>query len=352
MQLIFKIIRAFLIFALAAGLVVAGLLLHATYTNYTPPPTESLYTQGGANDTLTNELSFLIWNIGYAGLGKESDFFYDGGKMSIPTREMSQKNLQGVTQFLIQNKADFVLLQEVDIKSRRGYGVNQVEHIGKSLAPYNTTFATNYKVAFVPQPFTNPMGGVHGGLASYSRFKPSSSMRYQLPGSFEWPLSVYFLDRCLLVQRYPMSNGKELVVVNTHHSAYDGGKLKKHEMEFIQQLYQEEYDKKGNYVVVGGDWNQCPPHFQPDKFWKTGMNKPAQMTIEPDFLPQWLWVYDPKVATNREVTTPYSPDKSFTTVIDFYLISPNVELLEVKGVDVGFEYSDHQPVYMKVKLKS
>ena len=105
MQLLFKIIRAFLILALAAGLVVAGLLLHATYTNYTPPPTESLDTQGSANDTLSNELSFLIWNIGYAGLGKESDFFYDGGKMSIPTREMSQKNLQGACRLFYAGKS-------------------------------------------------------------------------------------------------------------------------------------------------------------------------------------------------------------------------------------------------------
>ena len=27
----------------------------------------------------------------------------------------------------------------------------------------------------------------------------------------------------------------------------------------------EEYEK-GNYIVVGGDWNQCPPDFKPNTF--------------------------------------------------------------------------------------
>jgi hypothetical protein len=33
------------------------------------------------------------------------------------------------------------------------------------------------------------------------------------------------------------------------------------------------------------------------------------------------------------------------------LTSPNVEVLNTQGVDVDFEYSDHQPVQMKIALK-
>ena len=43
--------------------------------------------------------------------------------------------------------------------------------------------------------------------------------------------------------------------------------------------------------------------------------------------------------------------KTFTTLIDFYLVSPNVEILEVKTIDLDFKYSDHQPISLKVKLK-
>jgi endonuclease/exonuclease/phosphatase family metal-dependent hydrolase len=48
---------------------------------------------------------------------------------------------------------------------------------------------------------------------------------------------------------------------------------------------------------------------------------------------------------------PYQANKTYTTVIDFFLLSPNIELLEVKGMPNGFEYSDHQPVRMMIKLK-
>jgi endonuclease/exonuclease/phosphatase family metal-dependent hydrolase len=351
MKAILKIFKALLVVALLVGMLLVGLILHATYTNYKPADSEPLQTQGTANDTIPNEFSFLIWNVGYCGLGKESDFFYDGGKRSIPTREWSAKNLAGVTDYLAKNKTDFVLLQEVDRNSRRSYFTDQVSAISSALGNYNTTFATNYKVSFVPMPFSSPMGKVLSGLASYSRFKPSQSTRYQLPGSFEWPKSVYFLDRCILLQRYPMPNGKDLVVINSHHSAYDGGKLKESEMAFVRQLYLDEYDKKGNYVVVGGDWNQSPPKFDPNTFLKSGKKHGETSVIPHDFLPGWMWIYDPTIPTNREVSTPYNPNTTYTTVIDFYLISPNVELVKVNGIPMGFEFSDHQPLYMKVKLR-
>jgi len=38
-------------------------------------------------------------------------------------------------------------------------------------------------------------------------------------------------------------------------------------------------------------------------------------------------------------------------VIDYCLISPNIDMIEVKTIDLKFENSDHQPVLAKVKLK-
>jgi hypothetical protein len=41
-----------------------------------------------------------------------------------------------------------------------------------------------------------------------------------------------------------------------------------------------------------------------------------------------------------------------TTVINFYLLSPNVQAQSVKTIDVGFAYSDHQPVIARMRLKA
>src|SRR3712207_9581560 len=58
--------------------------------------------------------------------------------------------------------------------------------------------------------------------------------------------------------------------INTHCSAYDkGGKMKLEQMKYLSQFIDSEY-KKGNYVLVGGDWNQLMPGTDPKLFNMTG----------------------------------------------------------------------------------
>ena len=61
----------------------------------------------------------------------------------------------------------------------------------------------------------------------------------------------------------------------------------------------------------------------------------------------WEWVYDANVPTNRKVTEAYKRDETFTTIIDFYLVSPNINIEITQGVDLDFKYADHQPVYIE-----
>ena len=128
------------------------------------------------------------------------------------------------------------------------------------------------------------------------------------------------------------------------------GSLKKQQMAFLKELVLTEYDK-GNYLVIGGDWNQCPPYFQFDSFRIGSAEGYSQINIAPDFLPEdWRWVYDPTFPTNRKTNQKFDPLKTFVTLIDFYLISPNVRVRQVKCINQNFEYSDHQPVWMEVEL--
>lgn len=338
------------------GLYVVAMLIFGTLTNYKPEQIIELKTINPTTETIDSEkeISFLLWNIGYAGLGKDADFFYDGGKMVRSKRAWVDSNIKGVKELLKEHKStvDFFLFQEVDFNSKRSYFINQFEEFTNTLENYSATFATNYKVKFVPMPLTSisPMGKVHSGVASYSKFKTTESIRYQFPGSFSWPTSVFMLDRCALLQRTPLKNGKELVVLNSHNSAYDDGSLKKAEMEFLQKLLLDEY-AKGNYVIVGSDWNQCPPGFEYNTFSKESADDYFQSNIADDFLPEgWQWVYDANVPTNRKLAASYVPGKTFVTLIDFYLVSPNIEVVSVEGIDQNFKYSDHQPIKLSIKL--
>lgn len=350
-----KILLKIILFLIASGLLyVSAQIIYGTLTDYKPEEIEEIGIDGDINDDISSDtLNFYIWNIGYAGLGKESDFFYDGGQMVISPKEWVDKNMNGIEQSLSSwEDANFILLQEVDTFSRRSYKINEYERIGQQLDQFNSSFAINYNVKFVPIPLTKPMGGVIGGLASFYKYKPSEVKRYDYPGNFSWPQSIYFLDRCFLLKRFPLKNGKELLVINTHNSAYDTkGTLKEGEMNMLKEFVMKEFEK-GNYIVAGGDWNISPPNVitHDREPYQKGLS--VVDNIQEDFLPLgWQWAYDPLMSTNRNLMFAYKPGETDTPLIDFYLVSPNIEVLDIKGIDLKFEYSDHQPVKLSIKLK-
>lgn len=341
---------------LVVVLYLAGVIIYGTVTDYKRDPgtQEVADIKGKATDSkqIDSVITLMCWNIGYSGLGKEMDFFYDGGKSVRAPREIWDKDFQGVQKIISENAdVDFYLIQEIDRESKRSYEIDQVREINHILQGYSSSFALNYNVKFVPVPYTNPMGKVFGGVATFSRYKPTESTRIQYPGKFPWPTRIFFLDRCFLTQRYPLANGKELIVINTHNSAYDEtGEIKDGEMKALKEYVEAEY-KKGNYVIAGGDWNQCPPNFQKDKFIpKSGYDGFMPPSMSFDYTPEnWIWAYDPDVPTNRHLETPLD-ENTFRTIIDFFLISPNIKLLKINTIDTKFEYSDHQPVKMSIQL--
>lgn len=358
LRVLIFIFKMFVLLLCSVILILGGLIIHASMTNYQPEVKEVLsqkksYDKTSKTTISSSSLSFLTWNIGYGGLGSESDFFYDGGKMVHPKSQWVQKNIKGITETLQEHSADFILLQEVDSTAQRSHYINQVGKIGEVLPKFHQTFATNFLVSFIPIPITNPLGGIHSGIATYSRFEASENTRFQFPGNFDWPTSLYMLDRCFLFQRFDIKGSdNQLIVINSHNSAYDkGGKLKKRQMEYLKEMLVAEY-RKGNYVVVGADWNQVPPDFDPLRFVKKGTIPHESMKSPKDY-PEagWKWIYDETIPTNRALRGIYSQDTTFKTVIDYFLVSPNVNVKVVKGIDLDFQFSDHQPVWMEVELR-
>jgi endonuclease/exonuclease/phosphatase family metal-dependent hydrolase len=295
--------------------------------------------------------SVMIWNIGYAGLGAEMDFFYEGGESVRDSEDNTRRNLYKITEFLQANDTlDFILLQEVDNASKRSYKINQVDHLNMAMAGHFPFFATNYKVVYVPMPLMHPWGKVSSGLLSFTQHVPIETSRYSLPGDFEWPKSIFMLERCFLVNRFKLDTGKELLIINTHNSAYDDGTLRLQEMNSLKEFLKVE-EAKGNSFVVGGDWNQCPSGFEP-KFSGYLFDTTDLYYVNKDFLQtDWSWAYDASIPTNRRVNIPYIKGQTAVTLIDFLLTSPKVEVLSCKTIDLSFKYSDHNPVIASFKLK-
>lgn len=345
----------------AVVLVVAGLVAWLTVTEYKPAAAEDVeINRTGAPKTVFlspgDSFTVLSQNTGYAGLGADSDFFMDGGKDVAPTRDQVDANLMGLEKLFAQQKADVYFLQEVDTNSSRSNGMDQsriywVQLISNEKGSYSSTHALNYSCDFVPYPLP-PIGKVHSGLQTLTRFHTDSAQRIALPCPFSWPVSAANLKRCLLVNRVPLDNSdKELVLVNLHLEAYDDGEGKAAQTKVLMDFLTAEYEK-GNYVIAGGDFNQTFPGaldafpIKDPSLWTPGV-------LEESILPEgWQFACDLSVPSCRLLNQPYDPDSRDTQfyVIDGFILSPNVTLDRVETLDQQFQYADHNPVLIQVTL--
>ena len=359
---ILKILGIVLAVLLAAF---AGLVCWLTVREYKPEAVEELeaatwrdqmaspsYLEDLPLPAPGDSLTILSQNTGYAGLGKDADFFMDGGKDVAPTEEEETANRNGLIQQLQAQDADVYFLQEVDVDSGRTGGVDQAAYYQSLMDRYTSSHALNYSCDFVPFPWP-PIGKVHSGLQTLSRFDVSKAQRVALPCPFSWPVSTANLKRCLLVSRVPLDGSdKELVLVNLHLEAYDDGEGKAAQTKVLADLLTAEYEK-GNYVIAGGDFNQTFPGaldtfpIKDPSLWTPGV-------LEADTLPEgWQFACDLSAPTCRLLNQPYDPDSGDTQfyVIDGFILSPNVRLDSVETIDRQFQYADHNPVLVRVTLE-
>jgi len=341
---------------LAAG----AMLLFLVITEYRPGTTEVIPVPvqlpkssipPDSTNSRVHEFTIISWNIGYAGLGKDNDFFFDGGKTVQPSHESTEKNFEGILRFIRSNDSvDFIFIQEIDIDSKRSYHTDQAARVAAALPGFLPVFALNYNCRFIPILPWEPIGKVESGLLSLSRWPVASATRHQYDVNFPWPKRLVFLKRCFVPERIPLGDGKELVMVNLHNSAFDySGRLRKEELKQLQDFLENEYTK-GNYVVAGGDWNSNPRGFTAGTVATGDRTHDAPPPIGEQFIPGWKFAFDPEVSTNRDVDMPYRKGTTGTTVIDFFVVSPNVEVSAVKTFDLGFTYSDHNPVRLTFRL--
>ena len=358
---VLKILMIILIVIISLGV---GFIITLQAFEYRPEEITELTIEDNLADVSSNyvnsaeEFTILTFNIGYASLSETEDFVMDGGKKGrMDSSEEVETNLEGIKNILEANSADIYLLQEVDEDSHRSYNINQLEYFNEILGK-SSVFAYNYRCIFVPFPlsFTQMMGKVNSGIATYSEYFSDSAERHQLPGSFAWPVSLANLKRAMLITKYPIQgSNKYLIVINVHLSAYDDGTMRLEEMEALKTIMKNEYDL-GNYVVVGGDFNQTfPPAVDvngsendyyydlknPD-FWQAYPME-EDWFIENDF----SFGVDITNPTCRLLNKPYDSinlDNNQYYVIDGFIVSNNLEITNIETLQENFVFSDHNPV--------
>lgn len=323
---------------------------YLSVTEYRPEPRQAaewLQISEKANEVSDGQMTVYTWNIGYAGLDAEADFFMDGGSEVNPEAEDVAQNLAAIKAFISSQDADAWLLQEVDVNSARTGYVNELTAISEAY-PGSFALAYNYKCSFVPIPLP-PIGKTESGIATFTdSCVKGLPERIALPCPFSWPVRAANLKRCLLVTRLAVEgSSKEVVLVNLHLEAYDDGEGKIAQTKQLMDILQQEYES-GNYVIAGGDFNQIFPgtlesYPSADGVWTPG-------TLEESALPEgFLYAFDAGSATCRLLDRPLN-ENSQLYVIDGFIVSPNVQVDLVETVGLGFANSDHDPVKLQVTL--
>jgi endonuclease/exonuclease/phosphatase family metal-dependent hydrolase len=369
MKKILKVLLVLLIVIIVFG---AGFILALQLFEYRPDDiTELDVTYSDVSEgnylSLDTNIKVLTFNTGYASLSETEDFVMDGGeKGRMDTQAEVEANLVGISSILTREDADIVLLQEVDVDSKRSYEIDQLANYQDILGT-SSVLAYNYRCIFVPFPLSlsQMMGKVNSGIATFSEFYYENAERIQLPGSFSWPINLANLKRCILITRFTVDGtDKELVVINVHLSAYDDGTMRLEETEALQAIMSEEYTD-GNYVIVGGDFNQTFPD---------GVIDDAGDTIEYlySFDDPTLWQAPPlnsdgfidndfQFGVDSSTPTCRLLDKPLDLVdennnqyylIDGFIVSNNITISSVETLDENFKYSDHNPVAMEISLDS
>lgn len=328
---------------------------YLTIKDYKPEAIEALNIDNNSDALIEQdeELTVITYNIGFGGMDEEVHFFMDGGSMSRGISEDKVNyNIEEVIKLLEEAQPDIMMVQEADLNSTRSFNINQYDLLKNAFREYGSTYGINYDVPWIAYPIAEPHGKVLASQVTLSNKSVTSSDRIALPIDEKWPQRLVGLDRMMLVNRMLVSNGKELVAINVHLSAYDkGGKIRKLQLDLVSKLLEEEYSK-GNYVIIGGDWNQAIPGsdasiFDTEEEWPEWLVEIPE-TFEPK---GFTWVFDGNTPTCRNAGKEYIEGYNFLSVIDGFMISDNIELIEVQGINSNFKYSDHNPVKMKIKLK-
>ena len=333
-----------------------GFIIYATATTLDEPGIRDVEVKGKNTKTLSEDevVKIMSWNIGYASLDEKWDFYMDGGKHSIgESKENTLNNVAAMKEKINENDPDIMFIQEIDVNSHRSFNVNQLVSFRETYSEdkYQNTFARNFKAGYIPIPLGDPLGGVESGIGIFSKYPVTSAKRHQLPIPFSWPINLFNLKRCLLVNRTPIEGSdKELVTINLHLEAYTEEEGKTKQLKQLMQVMQEEYDK-GNYVIAGGDFNQTFSTTNHEKYPK--ISDWVCPVIDATQYPDFDFRMDDTYPTCRCLDGPYiGRDKDIQQywMIDGFITSKNVNVQSLETVNYNFKNTDHNPVVMTFKL--
>lgn len=329
-------------------LLLLGYVLFVFLVNRFHTPKELSYEpfDGKAGGLAGDEISVATWNIGYAGMGEESDFVMDLGTQTRPlSGELVDKNLAGIEGLLASLDTDVILLQEVARPSLNTYNRDVFEGIREKLASYAASFTADIHPLLMPPPLN-----VRIGNALFTRLQADRVELRLL--EFEPTYVAHTFRKNYRMHVMRPEGPQRWVLVSVHLSAFDApeNSVREKQLRQVIAFARQEY-AAGAHVVVGGDWNLRLnpaefPHATEKKYQFWVRDLPEDATPE-----GWQWAVDPSEPTVRTANKPYVDGENMTLIVDGFLVSPNVEILDVRTLNQDFRFSDHNPVTARFRVR-
>ncbi len=203
-------------------------------------------------------ISVMTWNIRF-GCGAEILWFGDAcGSRTVLRKEEVGANLDRVIEAINSIKPDILLLQEVDIKSKRTAYMDQMKYImDKTYFGYGY-YATVWNSQFIP---SDGLGRINEGNAILSIWPLSDGNLYPLPlrNDLDALTKYFYVRETAMSALASMPNGKAFYAVNIHLSAFSTDDTKYRQLLRYIDIC-DSLSATGLPLVTGGDFNLLPPN--------------------------------------------------------------------------------------------
>lgn len=199
-------------------------------------------------------LKVMSYNVKFG--GGRIDFFFDcHADRVLMTRDEVIDNLERIAKIINAVDPDVLLLEEVDVNSKRSAYIDQLQWLLDHTDLNFGAYGSQWRADFVP---SDGLGPVDSGTAILSRWPLRKATRYALPLREDQSAIVqyFYLQRNILEATVTLEED-DVKVIAIHAEAYSQDGTKKKHIEAFEQHLDAAADE--GMVVAGGDLNTLPP---------------------------------------------------------------------------------------------
>lgn len=201
-------------------------------------------------------MTVMDWNIRF-GAGRIPWFGDSCGDRVILTEEEVLSNLQLIADKINEIQPDIILLNEVDIESKRSAYIDEMQWLLDHTHFNYGAYASVWHVQFIP---SDGLGRMNMGNAILSRWPITEAIRIPLPprGDQDELTKYFYLRRNILKVKIDLPNVSDFYVVGVHTSAFSRDETRKKHIDLFKAEL-DALDEAGAWFVAGGDLNTVPP---------------------------------------------------------------------------------------------